>query len=105
MLLRKHPNNDNWAILSADIIPNSLLSTIQSTLEYGNKKYFLTKDTGSGIEIEGAYMSWDAAEVRYLAICNSPLNSLFLGGSGRSDEITLNPITHTITNGVLTIKS
>ena len=82
-----------------------LESTIESTLGYGNKKYFITKDTGSGIEIEGAYMSWDAAEARYLAICNSPLNGLFLGGSGRADEIALNPITHTITNGVLTIKS
>ena len=87
----------NWAIWSKTLVPNTLVSSLSDV----SKPFFLTKDVGSGILVDSEVANWAAAESRYIALCNASAADSYLGGSGRADVISLNIITHRITNNLV----
>jgi len=104
MKIYRHPAatsySTNWAIWSKGLIPTSLVADLTEP----SKPYFTTKDTGSGIEVEGEWSTWSSAESSYITMCNASSADDYLGGSGRPLVIALNVITHRITDGIITAR-
>jgi len=90
----------NWAIWKKVLIPSSIVGDLTDS----SKPFFTTKDTGSGIELEGEWSTWSSAESRYITMCNDSSADDYLGGSGRPLVVALNIVTHKIVNSLVTAK-
>jgi hypothetical protein len=91
MKVRRHPDHTEWAIYNTDgIIPTSL---DVSGLSDPPPKYLVVKDIGSGPVIVSTHSGYNAAETRWIELCNGSEGDGYLS-TGRSDETYMKPKIH-----------
>ena len=101
MKIIRHPANTLlapfWAIWSNHIVPETFKNVI-------NKKYFVTKNTGllgNGFEVVLQTDSLNAAETKWIQICNHSSADPYLGGSSRSNVSAFDPFTQVLNNSII----
>ena len=103
MLIYRHPASTRfaakWAIWKKITVPTSLVGVFN----HSDRKYFITKDVGSGIELVEEYTLLSVAEAAFIGICNDSSADTYLG-AGRADITAINLKTHTITGGLVTAR-
>ena len=100
MIMRRHPYSADWAIFSRHCIPTALVTIINSTLGMGTKKYFISKNIGSGLVLDSGHSSFLVAQTRFLTVVNDSDNDDYLGGAGRTLLLPHNITTQKIENGI-----